>query len=65
MPKIKTKRAAKKRFRLLSSGKIKRNQANRRHILTKKERDRKNRLKKAAYVHPSDKALVLRCLPNG
>ncbi|MFW7378166.1 MAG: 50S ribosomal protein L35 [Oligoflexus sp.] len=65
MPKIKSKRAAAKRFKILSSGKIKRNQANKRHILTKKTRNRKNQLKKTAYVHDADRQLVLRCLPNG
>jgi ribosomal protein L35 len=33
--------------------------------LTKKERSRKNNLKKGAYVHESNVGLVLRCLPNG
>ena len=65
MPKIKTKRAAAKRFTVLSSGKIKRNHANKRHILTKKDRARKNKLKKGSYVHDSNVGLVLRCLPNG
>lgn len=65
MPKIKTKKAAAKRFKIKSSGKIKRAKANKEHILTKKERSRKNKLKKGGYVHAADKALVLRCLPNG
>lgn len=65
MPKIKTKRAAAKRFKVTASGKIKRGKANKRHILTKKTRSRKNKLKKTAYVHASDVVLVQRCLPNG
>jgi len=65
MPKIKTKRSAAKRFKIKPSGKIRRNRANKRHILTKKERSRKNKLKKPGFVHPSDVALVIRCLPNG
>lgn len=66
MPKIKTKRAAAKRFKVKPSGKVKRNHANKRHILTKKDRDRKNRLKKPSYVTTADlKKLVRRCLPNG
>lgn len=64
MPKIKTKKAALKRFRVKSSGKIKRAQANKEHIATKKSRDRKNRLKKGTYVCHADLALVKRCLPN-
>ncbi len=63
MPKMKTKRAAAKRFTVLSSGKIKRGRANRRHILTKKSRTLLNNLKSAAYVVHADRHLVLRCLP--
>ena len=65
MPKIKTKRAAAKRYKVLSSGKVRRNRANKQHILTKKNRKRLNKLKKPGYVHPSDMPLVKRCLPNG
>jgi large subunit ribosomal protein L35 len=65
MPKIKTKRAAAKRFTVLSSGKVKRSHANKRHILTKKDRGRKNKLKKGGYVDDSNLGLVMRCLPNG
>ncbi|MBF0440495.1 MAG: 50S ribosomal protein L35 [Oligoflexales bacterium] len=65
MPKIKTKRAAAKRFRVLSSGKIRRNHSGKQHILTKKRRARLNKLKKPCYVDASDVGLVLRCLPNG
>ena len=36
MPKMKTSRAAAKRFKLTGSGKLKRNKAYKRHILTKK-----------------------------
>lgn len=65
MPKIKTKRAAAKRFKVLGSGKVKRSHANKRHILTKKDRGRKNKLKKGGYVDDSNLGLVMRCLPNG
>ncbi|MCX6118504.1 MAG: 50S ribosomal protein L35 [Proteobacteria bacterium] len=65
MPKIKTKRAAAKRFTVTPSGKIKRSHANKRHILTKKDRARKNKLKKGGYVDDSNVGLVMRCLPNG
>jgi large subunit ribosomal protein L35 len=65
MPKIKTKKAAAKRFKVLASGLIKRGKTSKRHILTKKSRTRKNRLKKGTYVHPSNVGLVVRCLPNG
>jgi large subunit ribosomal protein L35 len=50
MPKLKTHRGAKKRFRFTASGKIKRMKANKSHILTKKCRARKRSLKQATYV---------------
>lgn len=65
MPKIKTKRAAAKRFKVKPSGKIKRAMANKEHILTKKSRSRKNRLKKGGYVNSANLDNTLRCLPNG
>ena len=57
MPKQKTKRAAMKRFRFTGSGKIKRNKANHRHILTKKTRKRKRKLRQAALVSHGDRRL--------
>ncbi len=65
MPKMKTKRAASKRFKVLASGQIKRGQANKRHILTKKTRARLNKLKNTAYVSHADRWNVLDCLPYG
>jgi large subunit ribosomal protein L35 len=65
MPKLKTKKAASKRFKVKPSGKIKRASASKEHILTKKSKDRKNRLKKGGYISKADMALVTRCLPYG
>lgn len=65
MPKIKTKKAAAKRFRITASGKIKHDRSNHEHIATKKSKNHKNRLKKGSYIKVCDKGLVLRCLPNG
>ncbi|MCX4318070.1 MAG: 50S ribosomal protein L35, partial [Lachnospiraceae bacterium] len=50
MPKQKTKRAAAKRFKVTATGKLKRNKAYRRHILTKKTRKLKRGLRKPAMV---------------
>jgi large subunit ribosomal protein L35 len=58
MPKMKTNRAAKKRFKKTASGKIKRRKAYKSHILTKKNRDRKRRLRKGAYVDATDAARI-------
>ncbi len=58
MPKVKTNRAAAKRFKVTSTGRIKRKHAFKNHILTKKERKRKRRLEKMTLVHPSDEPRV-------
>ena len=50
MPKIKTNRAAAKRFKATGTGKLKRNKAYRRHILTKKTTKNKRNLRKAAMM---------------
>ena len=50
MPKIKTKSAAKKRFTLTGTGKIKRHHAYHSHILTKKTKKRKRNLAYSASV---------------
>ncbi len=50
MPKMKTRRGAAKRFKITGSGKIKRNKANKSHILTKKTPKRKRRLRKGTIL---------------
>ena len=62
MPKQKTKRAAMKRFKKTGSGKLKHWSANHSHILTKKTRKRKNKLKKASLVSSADFPRVSRLL---
>jgi large subunit ribosomal protein L35 len=54
MPKMKTNRAAAKRFRRTGSGKIRRNHSFKSHILTKKSRGRKRKLAKAGLVAAVD-----------
>lgn len=63
MPKLKTNRAAAKRFRKTSSG-YKRAQANRRHILTKKPSKRKRQLGTSKLVHETDVGRLDQLLPN-
>jgi large subunit ribosomal protein L35 len=63
MIKVKTRSAAKKRFKKLSSGVIKRSSAFRRHLMTKKTRKNKRNLRQSAYVCHADLARVLRLLP--
>ncbi len=52
--KMKSHRGAMKRFRLTSSGKIKRNKAYKSHILTKKSAKRKRGLRKATLLTSAD-----------
>ncbi|MFT3963837.1 50S ribosomal protein L35 [Propionivibrio sp.] len=63
MPKMKTKSGAKKRFKVSSSGRIKRSQAFKRHILTKKTTKSKRQLRGMLGVHDSDKAMVHAMMP--
>ncbi len=64
MPKMKTRRAAAKRFSLTAKGKIKRKRANLQHILEKKPHGAKKRAGKTDYVHAADHKQVMRMLPN-
>ena len=50
MPKIKTNRAAAKRFKVTGTGKLKRNKAYKSHILTKKSTKRKRNLRQATIT---------------
>ena len=65
MPKMKTKSGAKKRFRVRGSGSIKRSQAYKRHILTKRTTKNKRQLRGSTGVHSTDVASVKAMLPYG
>lgn len=65
MPKIKTNRAAAKRFRFTGTGRIKRSHALKRHILTKKSAKRIRHLRGTTMVAKVDEANLRRMLPNG
>ena len=63
MPKIKTKRAAAKRFSTTGTGKLKRNKAYKSHILTKKITKRKRNLRKAAMTDATNVKNMKKVLP--
>ena len=63
MPKMKTKSGAAKRFRVRASGSIKRGQAFKRHILTKKTTKNKRHLRGSIAVHDSDVKSVRSMMP--
>lgn len=64
MPKVKTNRSASKRFSKTATGRIKRNTAYHRHLLTGKSRKRKRQLRGPAMVDPRDAGRIKRLLPN-
>ena len=62
MPKMKTRRSAAKRFSKTGSGVLRRRRAFPSHILTKKSRKRKRRLRKPTSVSKADTKRVKRML---
>lgn len=63
MPKVKTKKAAAKRFKATGTGKLVRHKAYKSHILTKKSTKRKRNLRKASAVDQSNVGQMKRLLP--
>ena len=63
MPKMKTKSGAAKRFKVRAGGSIKRSQAFKRHILTKKTTKNKRQLRGTAEVHETNKRPIRAMLP--
>jgi len=65
MPKMKTHKGTAKRFRLTGTGKIKRANAFKSHILEKKSPKRKRAFKADSFVHPSDVKTIKKNLGIG
>ena len=63
MPKMKTKKSAAKRFRVRAGGTIKRGQAFKRHILTKKTTKTKRQLRGSTDVHETNAVAVRAMMP--
>ena len=64
MPKMKTSRAAAKRFKLTGTGKLKRAKAYKSHILTKKSTKRKRNLRKGTMTDATNVKNMKKILPN-
>ena len=62
MPKMKTHSGAKKRFKVTGSGKVKRSQANVRHLMRKKTKKAKRHLRGSVIVDASEHARIERLL---
>ena len=63
MPKLKTKRAAAKRFKKTGTGELKRNKAYKSHILTKKTTKRKRNLRKTSVADTTNVKQIKRLIP--
>ncbi|MDD3238777.1 MAG: 50S ribosomal protein L35 [Lachnospira sp.] len=63
MPKVKTKRAAAKRFKLTGSGQLKRMKAYKSHILTKKSTKRKRNLRHATMTDSTNLKTMKKIMP--
>lgn len=62
MPKMKTKKAFKSRFKVTGSGKLKRSRPGRRHILTKKSSKTKRHLKKPGFIMDAQARMYKKCM---
>ena len=62
MPKMKTSKTAKKRFKKTGSGKLRRQQAMRQHLFEHKPSTRTRRLDGSVDVHSGDVKRIKRCL---
>jgi large subunit ribosomal protein L35 len=58
MPKMKTHRGAAKRFRRTGTGKLRRRQSNKNHILEKKNPKRKRQLRRLTDVSKADQKMI-------
>jgi large subunit ribosomal protein L35 len=65
MPKMKTKKAAKKRFRLSGTGRVRRPKGGLQHMMMGKSRKRTRRLRNNDMVAPEFEARIKSMLPYG
>lgn len=63
MPKLKSKRAAMKRFRFTGTGKVKMQMRGKRHHMHQKTEKRKRRLGRGSYLTPVQADKITRLLP--
>lgn len=63
MPKLKTHKGAAKRFKKTGTGKVVRNKAFARHLLTSKSRSRKRNLHQSVVADAADQAKLREMIP--
>lgn len=64
MPKLKTKKAAAKRFKVTATGKVKRTQAFTGHLMSNKAHKTKRNLRGTSTAAPMDAKVIKRCFLN-
>lgn len=65
MPKLKTKKSAKKRFKLTKNGKVKMNKAGRRHLMSVKNGKRRRKLRKQVMAQGGTAKTMARLMAPG
>ena len=65
MPKMKTKSSVKKRFRLTASGKVRRQQAGKRHMMIKRTPKQIRRLRGTTLLSDPDAKIIKKFMPYG
>ena len=65
MPKVKSHSGAKKRFSVKKSGKVKRAQMGKNHILTKKDSKRKMKLRQGVYLASAEESKTVKVMLQG
>ena len=65
MPKLKTNKSVKKRFKLSKRGKLKAHKAGKRHLLTSKSKNRKRKLRKTTVIEGKIGKTTKKLLPYG
>lgn len=63
MPKLKTHKGAKKRFKITGKGRIIRHSSHTRHLFTNKSSKQKRNLRRPSLVHKNDEKRIKRLLP--
>ena len=62
MPKMKTRRGAAKRFKLTGTGRIRRNKANHSHMLIRRSKSAKRKMRNAGLVSNAEEKRVRKML---
>ena len=65
MPKLKTHKGAKSRFKITGTGKIMRTQGPKSHLRSAKSKRLRSRLDKMTLLSNADKKRISRLIPNG